>query len=135
MNSPFLFLPAAFCSLAVIFGLACLVVGVFLPGNAQRRRRIWAKILFALGGTTLLAGLLGLWATGFSIGLMGRPPREWSDGRAPELQALIRKHCVPFMNRGKSIGLTVAVVRDTNNATSDSAAGCAQTNGGHQKAI
>src|ERR1041384_8021734 len=45
---------------------------------------------------------------------MRGPPREWSDGGSPELQSLIHKHCVPFMGRAKSIGLTVAVVRDTN---------------------
>jgi CubicO group peptidase (beta-lactamase class C family) len=41
-------------------------------------------------------------------------PLQWSDHRAPELEPLISKHCAPFMEQGKSIGLAVAVVSGSN---------------------
>lgn len=41
-------------------------------------------------------------------------PLRWSDHLAPELEPLIMKHCAPFLEKGKSIGLAVAVVSGTN---------------------
>ena len=58
--------------------------------------------------------MLGVWSTKPAIGYERKPAAEWSDGRAPELEPLIRKHCAPFINRGKSIGLAVALVTPTN---------------------
>jgi CubicO group peptidase (beta-lactamase class C family) len=75
---------------------------------------VWLKGLLAFGGVMLMGGFLGLWATGFSVGWAGNHLREWSDGRAPQLEAILRRHCVPFMNEGKSIGLTVGLVTPTN---------------------
>jgi CubicO group peptidase (beta-lactamase class C family) len=51
---------------------------------------------------------------GCSVGYVRTPPKEWSDGRAPQLEPLIRRHCAPFLKRGKSIGMAVAVVTPTN---------------------
>src|SRR5262245_42383153 len=39
---------------------------------------------------------------------------EWSDGHAPELATLSRKDCARWVAKGKSVGLAVAVVSDTN---------------------
>ncbi|HVM50048.1 MAG TPA: serine hydrolase domain-containing protein [Candidatus Acidoferrum sp.] len=67
-----------------------------------------------LGLGALAAGVLGAWATGPSIGLTQAPVAEWSDGRAPELEPLIRKHCAPFISEGNTLGLAVAAVTPTN---------------------
>jgi CubicO group peptidase (beta-lactamase class C family) len=72
------------------------------------------KCLLALGLGSLLLGLFGAWSTKVSIGYERKPAAEWSDGRAPELEPLIRRHCAPVIYRGKSIGLAVAVVTPTN---------------------
>lgn len=126
MEDLLFFIPAAVCLLVTLIGLVG-VIGTALilrrgapssvpaphglpPTSAPSRRRIWWKCGLWLSGAMLMAGLLGLWATGFSIGWAGNAPKEWSDGRAPELESLIRKRCVPFMQQGKSIGMTVAVV-------------------------
>ena len=42
------------------------------------------------------------------------PAVEWSDGRAPDLEPVIRGHCVPFVAGGNSIGLAVTLVTPTN---------------------
>ena len=140
MNWPLLFIPAAICLLLILFGGICAVAAPLLlkqtkhtattrPGDrslppvtspekdAVRRPRwqtIVAGCLLAVSVATVLAGLAGLWATRFSIGWAQNSPREWSDGRAPELEPLIRKHCIPFLNAGKSVGMAVAAVTPTN---------------------
>ena len=116
MNSLIWFLPAVICLLVAAFGFLCVIVVCFLPRKKATppRRSVWAKVFFAVGAAAVLFGFLGAWVTGFSVGWMGNPPREWSDGQSPELQALVRKRCVPFLNRGKGTGLAVAVVRGTN---------------------
>ncbi|HOX57240.1 MAG TPA: serine hydrolase domain-containing protein [Candidatus Paceibacterota bacterium] len=75
--------------------------------------RVWTlflRCLLALGLGVLAAGLLGAWSTKPSLGYQRGPVAEWSDGHAPELEPLIRKHCASFISRGKSIGLAAAVV-------------------------
>ncbi|MGD0260849.1 MAG: serine hydrolase domain-containing protein [Verrucomicrobiota bacterium] len=141
MNSLLLFIPLVICLLAAFAGLVCAIlaaVGLKRIQAAQRRQRaqcppppllsgasqraatssgFWSlclKGLLAFGLGSLLLGLLGVWSTKFSISYERKPAAEWSDGRAQELEPLIRRHCVPFMNRGKSIGLAVAVVTPTN---------------------
>lgn len=115
MDALFFFIPAAVCLLVTLFGLACLIGTALVlrrspTSSAPSHRRIWWKRCLWLSGAMLLVGVLGLWATGFSIGWAGNAPQEWSDGRSPELESLIRKRCVPFMQQGKSIGMSVAVV-------------------------
>ena len=75
---------------------------------------LWLRCLLAAGLVMLLSGWLGLWATGFSVGWARKPVPQWSDGRAPELEAIIRKNCLPFVINGKSVGLVVGVVTPTN---------------------
>ena len=41
-------------------------------------------------------------------------PLHWSDHRAPELEPLVSRHCAPFMEQGKGIGLAVAVISGSN---------------------
>jgi D-alanyl-D-alanine-carboxypeptidase/D-alanyl-D-alanine-endopeptidase len=60
-----------------------------------------------------LGGMLGLWLTGLTLGVADRVPAEWCDGNAPELEALIRTRCLPFVQRGNSVGMTVALVNPT----------------------
>jgi CubicO group peptidase (beta-lactamase class C family) len=141
MNNLLLFIPLATCLLLILAGLTCAIrAGVALRGARAARRRppaqapqppllsdatqrptapsgFWTLCLkgfltLGLGATAL--GLLGVWNTGVSIGWERNPAVEWSDGGAPELEPLIRKHCVPFLNQGKSIGLAVALVTPTN---------------------
>ena len=141
MNSLLFFIPTALCLLAAFIGLVCAILAAFglrRTRAAQLRQRTqeakppilsgvtprtatsygsWSlclKCLLLLGLGSLVLGLLGAWSTQFSIGYENKPAAEWSDGRAPHLEPLIRKHCVPFMNQGKSIGLAVAVVTPTN---------------------
>jgi CubicO group peptidase (beta-lactamase class C family) len=141
MNSLLLFIPLAICLAVAFGGLVCVIlagIGLRRTRAAQLRQRspdpqppllsgttqrtgtsvgCWVlcmKVLRALGLGALVLGLLGAWSTRFSIGYERKPAAEWSDGRAPELEPLIRMHCVPFMNRAKSIGLAVAVVTPTN---------------------
>ena len=140
VNWPFLFIPAALCLLLILFGGICAVAAALLLKQTKRtattrpgdyspppvtgpekdgaRRPRWRTVvslcLLAVSGVTGLAGLAGLWATRFSIGWAQNSPSEWSDGRAPELEPLIRKHCIPFLNAGKSVGMAVAVVTPTN---------------------
>ena len=141
MNSLLLFIPLATCLLGAFIGLVCAslaVVGLrriqatqlgprtqdakppILSGATQRTPASYGswslclKCLLVLGLGSLMLGLLGARSTQFSIGYERNPASEWSDGRAPQLEPLIRKHCVPFMNCGKSIGLAVAVVTPTN---------------------
>jgi CubicO group peptidase (beta-lactamase class C family) len=91
-----------------------------LSGATQRNAtsyHVWTlclKALLTLGVGALGLALLGAWSTKLSISYDRKPAATWSDGRAPELEPLIRKHCVLFMNRRKSIGLAVAVVTPTN---------------------
>ena len=141
MNSMCLFIPLAVYLLLALGGLACAIVAPvllkktsvadplqppqgsqppLLPGATLRpaaSRRFWTlclKSFFVLGLAAFVAGFLGAWSTGVSIGYEPNPVVEWSDRNAPELEPLIRKHCVPFLNQGKSIGLAVAVVTPTN---------------------
>ena len=141
MNSLLLFIPLAICLLTAAAGLVGAILAVIglkkargaqlrqlsqdpqppvLSGETQRSAAsfgCWSlclKGLLAAGLAALVLGLLGVWSTKFSIGYGRKPPAEWSDGRAPELEPLIRKHCVHFIYRGKSIGLAVALVTPTN---------------------
>ena len=140
MNLLILFIPAAICLLVAFVGLVCLIVAAWglkkvkvaatrkltkdaappkLTDTKERtipaRRTTWLlRCLGIVGLVALLAGLFSVWQTGFSIGRVGKSPTEWSDGHAPELETLIRKHCVLFMNEGKSVGMVVAVVGPTN---------------------
>jgi CubicO group peptidase (beta-lactamase class C family) len=141
MNSLFLFLPLVICLLTAFGGLVCAIVAIaglkkaqaaqlpqrardpqppLLSGAKQRATAssggwtLFLKGLLAFGLGTLVLGLLGAWSTKVSIGCQPKPAAKWSDGRAPELEPLIRRHCVPFINRGKTIGLAVAVVTPTN---------------------
>ena len=140
MNWPFLFIPAALCLPLILLGLVSAIAAVKVLEKAKRtapvkhsasnptplipnvkaapvtppRWRIWGKCFLALGLILLLAGLAGLWATGFSIGWMRKSTVEWSDGRAPELERLIRQRCATFVTNGKSVGMVVAVVTPTN---------------------
>ena len=78
--------------------------------------RIWNigwKCLCVFSIALLLFGVAGLWAMQFSVGWAQNAPGEWSDGRAPELEALVRKRCIPYLRAGKSVGLTVGVVTPT----------------------
>ena len=77
-------------------------------------RLLCLRCLLALGLGALALGVLGAWSTKVSIAFDRKPATEWSDGRAPELEPLIRKHCAPFLNRGKTVGLAAAVVTPTN---------------------
>jgi CubicO group peptidase (beta-lactamase class C family) len=141
MNSPLLFIPPAICLLAAFSGFVCTIlaaIGLKKTRAAQLRQRTQApqppllsgatqrnttsfgfwtlclKVLIGLGLGALALGLLGAWSMKFSIGCERQPAPEWSDGRAPELEPLIRSHCVPFVNRAKTISLAVAVVTPTN---------------------
>jgi hypothetical protein len=62
----------------------------------------------------VVLGLLGVWSTGLSISYRPKAEPQWSDGQAPALEPLIRKHCLPFLVQGKTVGLAVAVVTPTN---------------------
>jgi CubicO group peptidase (beta-lactamase class C family) len=137
MNSLLLFIPPAICLVLVFVGLACAILATIglRKTRAARNRHgtpttqppllseaiqraptspgCWTlcfKGLLALGVGVLLVGLLGVWSTKVSIRYERRPVAEWSDGRAPELEPLIRKHCVPFIRGGKSVGMAVALV-------------------------
>lgn len=140
MNWPLLFIPALLCLLLILLGLVFAVAAVMVfvkasktvlvkgsAGNlppvipnvkraaiAPPRRSMWGKCLLALALVLLLPGLCGLWATRFSIGWAQKSAVEWSDGQAPELVPLIRQRCVTFINKGKSVGMAVAVVTPTN---------------------
>ena len=141
MNSLLLFAPLAVYLLVALSGSACVIVASIalkktraaqlrertqdsqpplLSGVAQRNAapsRFWAlclKALLALGAGAVVLALVGAWSAQLSISYDRKPAAMWSDGHAPELEPLIRKHCVPFMNRRKSIGLAVAVVTPTN---------------------
>lgn len=140
VNWPLLFIPAALCLLLLLLGSVFAIVAAMVLRKARKttparrgstdlpplipnvketalappRRSLWGKCLLACALLLLLAGLGGLWATRFSIGWMPKSPVEWSDGQAPELEGLIRQRCVPFINRGKTVGMAVAVVTSTN---------------------
>ena len=141
MNSLLLFAPLVLYLLVALSGSTCMVVALvalkktraarlglrtqdlqppLLSGATQRNAtssRVWTlclKALLTLGAGALGLALLGAWSTQLSISYDRKPAATWSDGRAPELEPLIRKHCVPFMNQRKSIGLAVAVVTPTN---------------------
>ena len=141
MNSPLLFIPLAICLLLAGAGLACATLTVValrkiraaqrrqqaqspqppvLSGAAQRAAAgsgCWVlclKGLLVLGLVALVGGVLGVWSTRLSFRYDRKPTAEWSDGHAPALEPLIRRHCVPFVTQGKSVGLAVAVVTPTN---------------------
>jgi CubicO group peptidase (beta-lactamase class C family) len=141
MNSLYLFIPLVICILVALSGFVFVILaarGLKKTRAAQLRqptqaaqppllsdppprrfasfgfRTLCLRILFALGLGVLVLGLAGVWSTKVSLGYARKPAREWSDGRAPELAPLIRRHCCPFINQGKSIGLAVAVVTPTN---------------------
>jgi len=91
-----------------------------LPGTAPGSRgsargwKLLSRMLLVLGIAMLAASAIGVWSTGVSIGYDRNPATEWSDGGAPALEPLIRKHCKPFLMRGEAVGLAVAVVTPTN---------------------
>jgi CubicO group peptidase (beta-lactamase class C family) len=141
MISLLLFIPLAICLLAAFGGLACAILAAIglrimraarhrqgtrdtkppiLPGATQCTATssggcsLCLKVLLALGLGGLALGLLGAWTTKVSLRYELEPAAEWSDGRAPELEPLIRRHCLPFINQGKTIGLAVAVVTPAN---------------------
>jgi len=141
VNSTLLFIPAAICLLAALGGLLCMILAALalkILRTAQTRRRaadaqppvlpgaqpraanafgcwvICLQCFFAGGLAALLVGLLGLWCAKVSLAWERHPAAEWSDGRAPELEPLIRQRCLPFMNAGHSIGMAVAVVGPSN---------------------
>jgi CubicO group peptidase (beta-lactamase class C family) len=141
MNSLLLFVPLAIWLLAVLVGFVCAVaavVGMRKPRPALQRqqaqtpqppvlsggtqhipsasgcRTLFLRGLLVLGLGTLAVGVLGVWSAKVSIGYLQKPAPEWSDGHAPALEPLIRRHCVPFVTQGKSVGLAVAVVTPTN---------------------
>lgn len=131
------FVPSAICFCVAVFGL---LVGVIALAFLLRRNRraaapdspqaappiltscgkrsgvvgVLLKCLVGFGAAMLMAGSVGLWQTGLTVAWAGKSDREWSARRAPELEAIIRKHCAPFIRNGKSIGLTVAVATATN---------------------
>jgi CubicO group peptidase (beta-lactamase class C family) len=51
-----------------------------------------------------------------SYGWRDKTIPQLSDEKAPELEPLIRQRCVPFVEKGKSVGLAVAVVSPTREA-------------------
>ncbi len=125
------FLPAIFCFLGASVGLAFLGVSLLVwrkrrhsaaghvppklenssvSGNSKRGS-LWWKLPAILGLASLALALTGLWLTGFSVGWQKSLPVEWTDGRAPQLEELIRARCSRFMARG-NVGLAVAVVSD-----------------------
>ena len=141
MNSLLWFIPLAVCLLIAMGGAICAGVALIglsriraarpqvrdrdalppaAPGSTQHATapsgcwRIGLKLLLAVALAVLALGMLGAWSTRFSVWYVPKAPTEWSDGRAPGLEALIRKHCAPFVQQGKSIGMAVAVVTPTN---------------------
>jgi CubicO group peptidase (beta-lactamase class C family) len=84
------------------------------PAGLPGRRTLFLKCLFALGSGAVIAGVLGVWSARLSVSFERGPVAEWSDGRAPALEPLIRRRCASFVSRGKSIGLAVALVTPTN---------------------
>ena len=141
MNSPLFFIFPALGLLVAFIGLGgavWAVVGLWkakaaqrskcaagaappvLSGAAQQERCSagwWALCLKCLLGFSLAALALGvalLWSSGLSVWVESGPGREWSDGRAPQLEPLIRKHCAPLLRQGKTVGLAVALVTPTN---------------------
>ena len=140
MNSLLLFIPLAICILVALSGFAFVIVaaiGLQKTRAAQLRQQtdapqppllsdtspstsassgLWAlclKILFALGLVALILGLISVCSMKVSVGYARKPAAEWSDGRAPGLEPLIRRHCAAFIEKGKSIGLAAAVVTPT----------------------
>jgi len=91
-----------------------------LSGAAERAAAppgCWTLLLKGLltaGLAAVVVGSLGVWSTQVSVGRVSTTVPEWSDGQAPELEPVIRKHCASFIKRGKSIGLAAAVVTPTN---------------------
>ena len=141
MNSPLLFLPLAFSLAVALVGLACAVFAAValrraraarqsdrampprpptLSGAAERGAAppgcwtLFLKGLLTAGLAAVAVGSLGVWSTQVSVGGVSTTVPEWSDGQAPELEPVIRKHCAAFIKRGKSIGLAAAVVTPTN---------------------
>ena len=141
MNSALMFAPLVIWLLLIFVGVVCAALAVWslrktraaqacrhaqaaeppLLSSAPQGavppsgcRTLCLKCLLALGLGAAAAGVLGIWSTGLSVSYETRPVAEWSDGRAPGLEPLIRRHCVPFISRGKSIGLAVALVTPTN---------------------
>jgi CubicO group peptidase (beta-lactamase class C family) len=141
MNSQLLFILLAIYVVFLLAGLSCLIRAVIgrkkirpplcrqrteapppplqfgastEPARSQgcRLRRSKALIWFGLGA--VLLGMLGVWSLRLALYHERQPVAEWSDGRAPALEPLIRKRCVPFMEQGRSIGLAVAIVTPTN---------------------
>ncbi len=81
--------------------------------RAETARRLW-MVLGGVGFTFVLLSFAALCAIKFSVGLTHNPPQEWNDGRAPELEALVRKRCVKFMAKAGTPGLAVAIAQSTN---------------------
>jgi CubicO group peptidase (beta-lactamase class C family) len=141
MNSPLWLIPLLLWLLLAGAGLVCVGLAAFglrktrapkrptaaedaeppvLSGGPQPAvslsgcRSLVLKGLAALGLGAMVMGCVGAWSTRPSIAGDRGPVPVWSDGRAPELEPLIRKRCVPFISRGKSVGMAVALVTPTN---------------------
>lgn len=56
------------------------------------------------------------------------PVPQWSDGRAPSLEDLVRKQCVHYITNGECVGLSVAVVSGTNKTIMGFGRACATNN-------
>jgi len=70
----------------------------------------------SLGQLCILALLafVTFFTGGCTFAYRGSHIPEWSDGHAPELEPLIRRDCAKWVAKGNSVGLTVAVVSETN---------------------
>ncbi len=122
MNSPLLFIPLGIYVLGALAGLVCMAVALVgvkksraaqphqpapalqppmlsdtpqHAGTAARGLTLFFKALLVLGLVSLVLGVLGVWSARVSVGYEKNPASEWSDGRAPELEPLIRMHCAP----------------------------------------
>jgi serine-type D-Ala-D-Ala carboxypeptidase/endopeptidase len=74
------------------------------PVRARRLRRIRLNGALRLG-----LGMIGMWATGLSVGWGGSVPR-WSAGTGPSLEPLLERHCASFVRRGESVGLVAVAI-------------------------
>lgn len=109
-------LPAAILLLGAVLALGLAVAALFGLLRARRKKRPgWGKFwVIALAQFLLFFGACagGLVLVGFSAGFSSPAVPEWSDGSAPELEPLLRKHCAKFVAEGRTLGLAAAVVRE-----------------------
>jgi CubicO group peptidase (beta-lactamase class C family) len=141
MTSLLFFIPLALYILVILFGLFCAVLSALIlkRSRASRRSRLpllpqppllpdapqhrpastafgilCLKVLLPFSVGLIVLGLLGAASTRLSISYVRKPALQWTDGRAPALEPLIRKHALPFLAQGQTVGLAVAVVTPTN---------------------